>query len=74
MNYGGTDFPPPSKKWHPWRAKFLWTPMKIDGKWYWLRNVHERFRMVSWATSSSEEMFEYQYAVNVFDLMQKDAA
>ena len=74
MNYGGIDAAPHLRKWHPWRKKFLWMPKKIDDKWHWLRTVHERFRMVSWAVGTGEEMFEYQYAVNVFDLMQKDAS
>ena len=76
MNYGGIDAypnPKPAQKWHPWRKKFLWMPKIIDKKIYWLRYVNERFRMVSWATGSSEEMFEYQYAVDVFDLIKKDA-
>ena len=76
MNYGGIAAYPnpiPAQKWHPWRKKFLWIPKIIDKKICWLRYVHERFRMISWAPGLGEEQFEYQYAVDLFDLMQKDA-
>lgn len=26
-------------KWHPW---FAWHPVKIEGKWYWLKRVERR--------------------------------
>lgn len=75
MNYGGIDaYPKPLNNWHPWRKKFLWMPKVIDGRVYWLRNVHERFRSKHWVPGTVEIVFEYQYAVNVFDLMQKDAS
>jgi hypothetical protein len=70
MNYGGIDAypnPKPAQKWHPWRKKFLWAPKIIDKKIYWLRYVHERFR------ATHELNFEYQYAVDVFDLIKKDS-
>ena len=72
MNYGGVDaYPLGPTNWHPWKKLFLWKPQKIDGQWYWLRTVHMRFRTI---TFYPEHNFEYQYAVNVFDLMQKDAS
>jgi hypothetical protein len=74
MNYGGIDaYPRPPKPWHPWKKKFLWMPKVIDGRVYWLRNVHQRFRSNHWIPGSIEIAFEYQYAVDLFDLMQKDA-
>ena len=75
MNYGGIDAypnPKPAQNWHPWRKKFLWMPKIIDKKIYWLRYVNERFRATHW-TGSVELDFEYQYAVDVFDLIKKDA-
>jgi len=72
MNYGGIDaYPKPEKPWHPWKKKFLWMPKMIDGRWHWMRTVHMRFRTV---TFYPEHNFEYQYAVDVFDLMQKDGS
>lgn len=73
MNYGGIDVPPPARKWGSWQTEFLWRPKRIEGRWYWLRCVHYRFRMISWAPGLGEEKYEYQRAVDIFDLMQKDA-
>lgn len=30
-------------------TKFLWMPKKINGKWYWLRNVyaHTEYQMIN---------------------------
>ena len=61
------------KHWNPWKKKYLWLPKIIDGKVYWLRYVHKRFRTNHWIPGSIEIAFEYQYAVDLFDLMQKDA-
>lgn len=66
-------YPNPLNNWHTWRKKFLWMPKKIDGKIYWLRSVHERFRSKHWVPGTVEIVFEYQYAVNMFDLIQKDS-
>jgi hypothetical protein len=72
MNYGGIDaYPQSPNTWHPWKKIFLWKPKKIDGRWHWMRTVHMRFRTV---TFYPEHNFEYQYAVDVFDLMQKDGS
>ena len=38
-----------------------------------MRRVHYRFRMINWAPGIGEENYEYQYAVDVFDLMKKDS-
>ena len=59
------------KNWHPWRKKFLWMPKVIDGKVYCLRYVHMRFRSNHWIPGSIEIAFEYQYAVDLFDLIGK---
>jgi len=73
MNYGGIDAAPPNRKWGKWQTEFLWRPKRIENKWYWLRRIHYRFRMISWAPGLGEEKYEFQYAVDVFDLMQKDS-
>ena len=74
MMYDGMGNQTPyTKHWHPWRKKFLWLPKIIDGKAYWLRNIHQRFRANHWIPGSIEIAFEYQYAVDIFDLMKKDS-
>jgi hypothetical protein len=65
------DLNPNRKEWHPWRKKFLWLPKVINGKFYWFRTVYERFRANRWVPGSSEIAFEYQYAVNIFDLLSQ---
>ena len=74
MNYGGIDADPvPNQRWGKWQTEFLWRPKRIDNKWYWMRRIHYRFRMISWAPGIGEENYEFQYAVDLFDLMQKDS-
>lgn len=73
MDYSGTDYPEIPRPWHPWKKQFLLFPKIIDGRIYWLRTVYRRFRLLRWATNTPNKMFEYQYAVDVFDLMKKDS-
>ena len=44
-------------------------PIRRWGSW----QIHYRFRMINWAPGIGEENYEYQYAVDVFDLMKKDS-
>jgi len=74
MNYGGIEAPLPTRTWGQWQTQFLWKPKRIEGRWYWMRRVHYRFRMINWAPGIGEEQYEFQYAVDVFDLMQKDSS
>jgi len=51
--------------WTLWERKFLWWPLKINGRWYWLRYVYERERLLLWWS----QKYEYDYALNSFDLL-----
>ena len=75
MNYGGIDAGiTPKKKWGKWQTQFLWLPKRIEGRWYWMRRIHYRFYIHSWPPEVfGQENYEYQYAFNLFDLMQKDS-
>ena len=76
MNYGGIDAYPKKRPQSPWKKVFLWKPTRIDGHWYWLRNVHQRWRMDYQAKDDAigaNIITQYEYAVDVFDLIKKDA-
>lgn len=75
MNYGGIDADNKLRSsWGKWQKEFLWFPKRIDKKWYWLREVHYRWRWLSdWRAESLPETAEIQYAVDIFDLMKKDS-
>lgn len=34
-----------SRDWMRWHKKFLFRPMRLDGKWYWLRHIYWRWFM-----------------------------
>ena len=70
MNYGGIDDTKSIYSWTKWRKEFLWWPKSIEGKRYWLRTVHVRYYMADW---DPRIIKQEQYAVDVFDLMQKDS-
>ena len=57
-------------KWHPWEKRFLWRPTKINERWHWLRFAYVRFRLSSWAADTGNEMFEYEYTFNIFDVLK----
>ena len=44
--------------WTKWEKKFLWWPKKIKNKWYWLRFIYERERLLLWYS----QKYEYDYA------------
>lgn len=71
MNYGGVDASnsKPSVQWGKWQIQFLWLPKRIDGRWHWLRKIHYRWRY----TGNTEYIAEFQYAIDVFDLIEKDS-
>ena len=53
--------------WTKWKRKFLWCPRKIKGKWYWLRFIYERKRLMLWYS----QKYEYDYALDIFDILRK---
>lgn len=76
MNYGGIDAYPKKRPWSPWKKVFLWTPTRIGGRWYWLRTVHRRWRMNYEPKADAigaDITPQYEYAIDVFDLIQKDS-
>ena len=64
MNYGG--YGSSVIVWNRWQGKFLFFPKKIEGKWYWLRQVYYRERMTYGSTNKK------QWAVDIFDLIDKN--
>ena len=68
MNYGGRDYVKPN--WSIWKELFLWKPKKINDRWYWLRKVYYRKRLLS--KVDNQFNFEYQWAVDLLELMVYD--
>ena len=69
MNYGGMDASQSTYVWTLWQKHFLFIPKKIEGKWYWLRTIYERFYIASWDPMIVRQ---HQFAVDLFDLMTKN--
>lgn len=59
--------PPEWSKWTRWEKRFLWCPKKINNKWYWLRSIYERERLMLWYS----QKYEYDYALDLFDIIKK---
>lgn len=39
-----------------WRAKYLWWPKRIDGKWHWRKTVFRR-----WVGNQFDQWWEYSF-------------
>jgi len=50
----------------PWESWFAWYPVRVKGKWTWLRKVYRKY---NWA-KSTEQPFgkEYDYG-DIFDVL-----
>ena len=56
-----------TQSWSPWSQLYLWKPRKINNKWYWLKSVYMRKRIVLYYPKTQ---WQYQYAIDLFELMQ----
>lgn len=52
-----------------WEQWFAWRPVKVHGRWTWLKTVYRKY---SWA-KSTEQPFgkEYDYG-DIFDVLKND--
>lgn len=50
----------------PWEPWYAWRPVKIKGKWYWLKTVYRKY---NWARSTEQPFgAEYDYG-DIFDVL-----
>lgn len=68
MSFNGADRLHPDfwKDPSPWKDWYAWYPVKIKGKWVWLKTVYRKY---NWAKSTSFPFGdEYDYG-DIFDVL-----
>lgn len=53
----------------PWKSWFAWHPVKINGKWHWLKTIFRQEGPYSYYKKGAGA--DWRYASDTFDLFQK---
>jgi len=54
---------------HPWKSWFAWYPVRIKGKWCWMKKIYRR--QIPKTYVNHDDWARYEYG-DVFDVLKND--